>query len=45
MFKKILIASWGEIAHRVIKTARRMGIASVAICSEGDARATVAQWS
>ena len=37
MFKKILIANRGEIACRVIKTARRMGIATVAIYSDADA--------
>src|SRR3954462_719886 len=36
MFKKILIANRGEIACRVIKTARRMGIATVAVHSEAD---------
>ena len=36
MFKKILIANRGEIACRVIKTARRMGIATVAVFSEAD---------
>ena len=35
MFKKILIANRGEIACRVIKTAKRMGIATVAVYSEG----------
>jgi propionyl-CoA carboxylase alpha chain len=39
MFKKILIANRGEIACRVIKTARRMGIATVAVYSEADAEA------
>jgi propionyl-CoA carboxylase alpha chain len=39
MFKKILIANRGEIARRVIKTARRMGIATVAVYSDADARA------
>jgi len=39
MFKKILIANRGEIACRVIKTARKMGIQSVAIYSDADAQA------
>jgi propionyl-CoA carboxylase alpha chain len=39
MFKKILIANRGEIACRVIKTARRMGIRTVAVHSDADARA------
>ena len=39
MFKKILIANRGEIACRVIATAKRLGIATVAVHSEADARA------
>jgi len=39
MFSKILIANRGEIACRVIWTARRMGIATVAVYSDADARA------
>ncbi len=36
MFKRILIANRGEIACRVIKTARKMGIETVAVYSEAD---------
>jgi propionyl-CoA carboxylase alpha chain len=39
MFQKILIANRGEIACRVIATAKRLGIATVAVHSEADARA------
>ena len=37
MFSKILIANRGEIAVRIIKTCRRMGIATVQVFSEADA--------
>src|SRR5258708_4429796 len=36
MFKRILIANRGEIACRIIKTATRMGISTVAVYSEAD---------
>jgi len=39
MFKKILIANRGEIACRVITTAKRMGIATVAVYSDADKNA------
>ncbi len=34
--KRLLIANRGEIARRIIRTARRMGIATVAVCSDAD---------
>ena len=36
MFRKILIANRGEIACRIIRTARRMGIGTVAVFSDAD---------
>ena len=39
MFEKILIANRGEIAYRIMRTARRMGIQTVAIYSDADAGA------
>ena len=39
MFSKILIANRGEIACRIIRTARRMGIATVAVYSDADRQA------
>ncbi len=39
MFKKILIANRGEIACRIAKTAKRMGVKTVGVYSEADRHA------
>src|SRR5579872_4221813 len=39
MFRKILIANRGEIACRIMRTARQMGLKTVAVYSEADAEA------
>ena len=44
MFRKILIANRGEIACRVIKTARRLGIATVSVYSDADTQ-SLHRWS
>ncbi|MGB1032625.1 MAG: biotin carboxylase N-terminal domain-containing protein, partial [Flavobacteriales bacterium] len=43
--KKILIANRGEIALRIMKTARRMGVSTVAIYSEADANAPFVKYA
>lgn len=43
MFEKILVANRGEIAVRIIRACREMGISTVAICSEADKDALHAQ--
>ena len=39
MFRSLLIANRGEIACRIIRTARRLGIETIAVYSEADASA------
>ncbi len=44
MFKRILIANRGEIACRIIKTARRMGIETVAVYPRPIATLCMSRW-
>src|SRR5690606_37347130 len=39
MIRRLLVANRGEIARRIFRTARRMGIETVAVCSDADAAA------
>ncbi len=39
MFRSVLVANRGEIARRIFRTARRMGIETVAVCSDADLEA------
>ena len=44
MLKKILVANRGEIACRVFATAKKMGIATVAVYSDDDRDARMCRW-
>ena len=43
--RRLLIANRGEIARRIMRTARAMGIETVAVYSDGDASAPHTRWS
>ncbi|HII01079.1 TPA: acetyl-CoA carboxylase biotin carboxylase subunit [Methanosarcinaceae archaeon] len=45
MFKKVLVANRGEIAIRVMRACREMGISTVAVCSEADKNALFAKYA